>query len=259
MTMPPKRRADLARRLVETNHNARSRCWVFQCPEPPGNTSGKGLGRFCRRHLEHYRRHGDPLKASYSATRTKPYRKAAATWIECNAADRFVQAATKRIEGLMIGAGQAIAPRNLRGVNAKDKARSVWARLRNREVAATDALAAILAVVMCHAADPQRGRTEYLRVQIAKTLSRMAGGEIKRWPTHFTDPTLPKVKVLRWFPASEGLVLRELGKTAEVSADFIIAERMEALLVTVEEQRIRKTNRTIKVLTVPHNPRSNPE
>lgn len=259
MTMPPKRRADLVRRLVETNHNVRSRCWVFQCPEPPGNASGKGLGRFCRRHLEHFRRHGDALKPSYSATKANPFRRAAAAWIKRNAADRFVQAAMKRIEGLMAGAGQAIAPRNLRGVNAEDKARSVWARLRNREAAATDILAAILGVAMCHAADPQRGKVEYLRVQIAKVLSRMAGGEVKRWPTHFTDPALPKVTVLRWFPASEGLVLRELGKTAEVSAEFIIAERMEALLAAVDEQRTRKASRAIKGLALPPNPGFTPE
>lgn len=258
MTMPRRRRDDLARRLVETNHNARIRCWVFQCPEPPGNASGRGLGRFCRKHLEHYRRHGDPLKESYNATKANPYRRAAATWLRRNAQDRFVQAALKRIEGLMIGAGQAIAPRNLRGVAAKDKARSVWARLRNREVAAKDILAAILGVAMCHAADTQRGRVEYLRVQIAKVLSRMAGGEVKRWPTHHTDPTLPKETVLRWFPASEGLVLRDLGKAAELAAEFIIHERMEALLVTADQQRIRKASRTIRSLANSAKPRSNP-
>lgn len=251
MTMPPKRRDDLARRLVETNPSSRNRCWVFQCPEPPGNSSGKGLGRFCRKHLEHYRRHGDPLKASYSATKANPYRKAAAAWIRRNVADRFVQAALKRVEVLMTGAGQAIAPRNLRGVSAKDKARSVWARLRNREVAAKDILATILGIAMCHTADPQRGKVEYLRVQMAKVLSRMAGGEVKRWATHFTDPTLPKETVLRWFPASEGLVLRELGKTAELATEFLIHEQIEALLITYDRQRKRKADLAIKKLSMP--------
>lgn len=237
MTMPPKRRDDLALRLVQTNPNGRNHCWVFQCPEPPGNASGNGLGRFCRKHLEHYRRHGDPLKPSYTALKTNPYRNAAAAWIKRNADDRFVQIAVKRIEGLMAGAGQAIAPRNLRGVAAKDKARAVWARLRNRGVAAADILAAILGVAICHAADPQRGKAAYMRVQIAKIMNRMAGGEVKRWATHYTDPTLPKEQVLRWFPASEGLVLTELGKTAELTADFIIQERMDALLTTYSQQR----------------------
>ena len=72
---------------------------------------------------------------------------------------------------------------------------------------------------------------------MAKALSRMAGGEVKRWATHYTDPALPKVKVLRWFPASEGLVLRELGKAAELAGDFIIQERMDALLTTYSQQR----------------------
>jgi hypothetical protein len=240
MTMSPVRRANLARRLVETTPVGRSRCWVLQCQEPPGNASGKGLGRFCRKHLEHHRRHGDPVKQSFIAVRTNPYRKAATAWLKSNSDDRLVQDALKRIDGLKMGAGQAIAPRNLRGVAAKDKARSVWARLRNREVAGEDILASIIGVAMCHAADPQRGKVEYLRVQIAKALSRMAGGEVKRWPTHYTDPTLPKVKVLRWFPASEGLVLRKLGKTAELAVGYIIHEKMDSLLVTHDEQRRRR-------------------
>lgn len=211
----PKRYNDLVRRLVQTREEDRQHCWVFGCPEPPGNASGKGLGRFCRRHLEHHRRHGDPLKASYRARRLDPYRKGALKWIKQNSTDPRISAALMQIEELKAVAGRPIPPRNLRGVSAKEKARSVWARLQRKKTKPEVILAAIIGVMACHDTDPQPGKVEYRRVQVAKVLSRMGGGEVKRWPTYFSDPKLPKEQVLRSFPASEGRVLRELGKQAE--------------------------------------------
>ncbi len=129
----------------------------------------------------------------------------------------------------MFTSGRTIAPNRLRGVSPKAKAQAVWARLRDREVSPQEILASILAVVVCHECDPQKATPEYRQVQVAKVINRMAGGTVKRWPTHHTDPALPKVKVLRWFPASEGLVLRELGKTAEVAAEFLVHDHVEEL------------------------------
>ena len=145
--------------------------------------------------------------------------------------------ALKRVEGLKVGAGPAIPPRNLRGVSAEDKARSIWGRLRNRDVAPEVILSAIVGVAMCHEDDPQPGKVEYRRVQIAKLLSRMGGGEVKRWPTHSTNPALPKETVLRSFPASEGRVLRDLGKSAETAAEFLIGDHMDGLLATNRERQ----------------------
>jgi hypothetical protein len=129
----------------------------------------------------------------------------------------------------MSAAGAVVPPRNLRGLSAEDKAKSIWARLRDRKVDAIVVLGAIAGVALCHDADPQKGKVEYRRVQIAKVLNRIAGGEVKRWPTHYTAPGLSKEKVLRWFPASEGLVLRVLGKRAEDIAEFLLADHSEAL------------------------------
>lgn len=252
MTVPRiRRRQNLANRLKETREDGRRHCWVFQCPDPPGNSSGNGLGRYCRRHLEHLRRHGDVEKGSYKATRVAPYRKTAARWVKRNADDRHVKAALSKIEALKAGAGQAIPPRNLRGVSPADKARSVWARLRNRKVANEAMLSSILGVAMCHAADPQPGKREYLRVQIAKVLNRMAGGEVKRWATHYTDPRLPKEKVLKWFPASEGRVLHVLGREAEVAAEILIHDRMKALLAAHNEAKKKKAAHYLKNLPFP--------
>ena len=224
-----RRRDDLAKRLTETRIEGRKRCWVVGCIEPPGNVSSDSLGRFCRRHLEHHRRHGDALKASYKAIQIRPCRTAARAWLKRYGEHLHVKAAVKRIEALMLTSGRTIAPNRLRGMSPKAKAQAVWARLREREVSAYEVLASILAVVICHEGDHQKATREYRQVQVAKVINRMAGGTVKRWPTHHTDPTLPKVKVLRWFPASEGLVLRKLGETAEVAAEFLVHDHIEEL------------------------------
>ncbi len=145
------------------------------------------------------------------------------------------------LEGLKASAGSVIPPRNLRGVSTKDKARSVWGRLRKRDVSPEVILSAILGVAMCHEDDPQQGKVEYRRVQIAKLLSRMGGGEVKRWPTHFTDPGSAQGDGLRSFPASEGRVLRELGKAAETAADFLLQDHIEDLLAAHRERQWRCT------------------
>lgn len=126
--------------------------------------------------------------------------------------------------------GPLIAPRNLHGLSAERRSQAVWARIRHRQINAGNILAAILTIVLCHALDPQRGKVEYRRVQVAKVLNRIAGGEVKRWPTHHADPALPREKVLRWFPASEGLVLRVLGKSAEDALDHLIPGKLEEIL-----------------------------
>jgi hypothetical protein len=129
----------------------------------------------------------------------------------------------------MKGAGRPIEPRNLRGVPPEDKVRSRWATLRKREVTPASIVAAILGVAMCHFADYQPGRTEHRRVQIAKVLNRMAGGEVKRWRKTPETPYAPNL-TLRWFPMSEGRPLRILGKEAEQAVEFLINDRMDELL-----------------------------
>lgn len=225
-----KRRKEIAVRLRKVRPDKPRRCWVFECPNPPGNASNNGLGRYCRKHLEHLRRHGDPLKPSYTAAQVAPYRAAAEAWIAANSGDRWVKHALGKIGGLMRNAGRSVEVRDLRGLSTAQKAGATWARMRDRDVSPTNILAAVLGIAMTHEADHQKGKKEFRQVQIGKALNRMAGGQIKRWPTHSTDPGLRKERVLRWFPASEGLVLRLLGKQAENAAEFLIPDRVEKLL-----------------------------
>lgn len=140
------RKTDLAQRLRATNPEGRQHCWIFGCKQPPGNTSGNGLGRLCRAHLEHHRRHGDPLKGSYKAAQVAPHRAAAKAWLKEYASNAYVAAALGGVEALMLSSGRAIEPRNLRGVPAAARAASVWARLRDKGRAREDVLATILGV-----------------------------------------------------------------------------------------------------------------
>jgi hypothetical protein len=221
----------LYRRLTQPNPERMKKCWVATCHEPAGNASSKGLGRFCRKHLEHHRRHGHPTKGSYRADRLNPYRETARRWIKENSDDRFVKASLHKIEALKKGAGATVAVRHLRRVPATERARAIWARLRQRDVSAEEILTLILGTVITHEDDVHRqNRVEYRRCQVAKVLMRKAGGEVKRWQTHYTDPSLPKEQVLKWFHASEGRVLRTLGKQAEDAADWLVHDYVERLL-----------------------------
>lgn len=239
-----RRRGDLKQRLASTVPHGRQECWVFGCKRPPGNASGDGLGRFCKPHLEHYRRHGDPLKGSYSAAETAPHRKAASAWIETHREDPFVAAALGGVEAAMLGAGKAIEPNQLRGLSTEEKARAVWARLREKGRKPREVLAAILGVAMRYAADYQRAKPEHRTVQIAKVLNRMGGGRVKRWRVDHPG-AVDGVLTLRWFPSSEGLVLRELGQSAEKLAEFLIHDRIGELVEFSAKRREEAAMRSL--------------
>lgn len=220
---------DLAARLTGTQTGSRQHCWVVGCKTPPGSASGDGLGRFCRRHLEHYRRHGDPLKGSYKASEIAPHKLAMKAWLTSNRDDAFVAAALFAIESEMLHSGVAVEPHRLRGLSTDAKARAVWARMRVKGRTSLEVLSAILAVAVRYGADYQRAKPEHRKVQIGKALNRLGGGKVKRWKVHDDAPSA--VQTLRWFPASEGLVLRNLGERAERLAEFLIADRLMAELV----------------------------
>lgn len=238
------RKIDLANRLATTKPEGRQNCWVVGCQKPPGNASGDGLGRFCRRHLEHYRRHGDPLKGTYAARELVPHRRAAKAWLKAHKGDAFVAAAIGGIETEMLASGAAIEPYRLRGLSAEQRAKAVWARIREKGKDAIDVLASILSVAMRYASDYQRAKPEHRTVQVGKALNRLGGGKVKRWEVH-RDGASQKVQTLRWFPASEGVVLRTLGGRAEQIAEFLIHDRMSELVVFSAEYRERTTLRSL--------------
>jgi len=183
------------------------------------------------------------VKGSYGAPELTPHRLAAEAWLKANRDDVFVAAAIGGIEGEMLNAGAAVEPYRLRGLSADQKARAVWARIREKGRAPTKVLAAVLAVAMRYASDYQRAKPEHQTVQIGKALNRLGGGRVKRWNLH--DGTTQKVQTLRSFPASEGVVLRRLGEEAERISEFLIHDRMSELVEHSAQRRERLALRSL--------------
>lgn len=177
-----KRAAALERRIADTTDAAQHKCAVFECGERAGRASGEGLGRYCRKHLKHWRRHGHPTTTSYRASDIAPFRDATSKWLRANRERREVANAIASLEQILAASGRAIEPRHLRGLAAKDRASAIWARIRDRQVSPEAILAIILGVSLCIAADPQRpSHAEFRYVQVAKLLNRMGGGIVRRW------------------------------------------------------------------------------
>jgi hypothetical protein len=116
--------------------------------------------------------------------------------------------------------------------------------LREKKLTPDVILAAILGVALCHHLDPQKGNKEYRRVQIGKLLNRMGGDTTRRWDSHTSRPGSPSTIVMRWFPASEGLVLRELGKSADASIEFL-PDRLDEIASFAAQGRSKQAMKSL--------------
>lgn len=219
---------DLRRRIALAKPDF-GRCRIFECEQSTTATKGKGLNRlYCRRHVDHFKRHGSYFKSSYRVAELNPYRRVARRWLEQNADDAAVRHAVDAIISLYWRAGMAKEAFRLAGLSPADRAKYAWARLRERKADPRDALAVWLAVEMRIRDDHQPDRhREYKRVQAAKLIHRMAGGSHKRWKhetngrTHTTE--------LHKHPASRGLVLRRIGEQLEKAAASLAASHLSAI------------------------------
>ena len=58
-----RRTSDLRVRIARSMGESFGRCQVYPCGNRPTAGSGEGLNRlYCRKHIEHYRRHGSYVK-----------------------------------------------------------------------------------------------------------------------------------------------------------------------------------------------------
>lgn len=208
-----RRTSDLRARIARSAGESFSRCQVYPCENRPTASSGEGLNRlYCRKHIEHYRRHGSYVKKSYGSSELRPYRAAALQWLCEYAGDQRVNSAVNRIRGLLSASRHPVEAFRLAGLSPAERARNVWALLAQRGVDPAEIVAAFLAVRMRLHDDPQPDRhAEYCNVQAAKLLHRMAGGTHKRWERERGDGSI-EVTELHRHPVSRGLVLRLLGK-----------------------------------------------
>jgi hypothetical protein len=180
---------------------------------------------YCRKHEDHFQRHGSYVKGSYSGAELRPYRTAAERWIKGHASDHYVKGALVALEALL-RAGRSEEAFRLRGLSPAERARVAWGRLRAADVPAHRLLAAWLAVELRLADDPQPDwHPEYKVVQAAKVVHRLASGTHKRWE-HERNGGQIHIVELHKYPASRGRILRHLGKALEQAAELVVAHHL---------------------------------
>jgi hypothetical protein len=218
MSRRQNRKRDIRQRIAGPQ-DAYDRCRVIGCGKPTTAIRQKGLNRlYCRRHVDHYRRHGSYFKRSYGAAEMRPYRLRASLWIEEHKGDQATVDALGAIQRLYHRAGPHVPAFRLVGKTPAERANAIWASLRERGVDPIEVLACALAVLMRIADDPQADWHEEFRdVQIAKLLHRLAGGTHKRWENERGDGRI-MVTELHKHPNSRGRVLRIVGQQAWLAA-----------------------------------------
>lgn len=250
---PPISKADLARReqairkapLPDPRREGDT-CWVLGCARPAlGGSTKPGLGKYCRPHLEHWRRHGHTTRPSYTAALLSPYRHAAWVWLTRNAETFIVANALKRIETRLHGSGPLVEADAARRRSPDEKALAVWSRMRHREVDPKAILAAALGVEMAFSEDPDPPLTtgpdksrEFPRVQMARILNRHGGGLIKEWRRTSAPGSRTRVEA-RSLP--QGMFLRRLGKQIEKDAELVVQHHLADVLATKREMEAMTT------------------
>jgi len=215
VTGPYRRQQRLSslRSRLANPQDAYERCRVYPCSNRTTADRGEGFNRlYCRKHIEFHRRHGSYVKKSYGAAELRPYRLQALQWLTAHANEPAVRAALAGVRHLYASAGAPVEAFRLPGKSPADRAKALWAALRQRTVEPVDVVAAWLAVDTCVRNDLQPDRhTEYRHVQVAKLVHRMAGGSHKRWERDRPDGSV-EITELHKHPISRGQVLRIIGR-----------------------------------------------
>lgn len=225
-----KRREDVKQRASQPD-SMYSYCRASGCPNPARAGTADGLGRlYCRKHHDHYQRHGSPFKRSYKAGELNPSRKAALKWLEENRDDTRVQNAFAAVRQLYQSAGPHVEAFRLRGLNPRQRAWAHWARLRKAGVDPEKVISAWLAIELVTRADPQPDwRVEYKRVQAAKVVHRMASGSHKKWTQDRPDGSGTRTQELHVYPHSRGRVLRHIGEDLENACELLTAHCIDKI------------------------------
>jgi hypothetical protein len=226
-TSRQRRKAEVAQRAATPDHMY-SYCRIIGCRNPTTVGEGKGLNRlYCRKHEDHYQRHGSYTKPSYPASVTTPLRKVALKWITENEDQRTVQLAIEAVRGLYRRAGPYVEAYRLAGLSPEQRAKAAWARLREAKVDPRKPLAAWLAVELAVSRDLQpETKPAFKRVQAAKLVHRMASGSHKRWEREQRDGTLVTQEMHK-YPASRGRVLWHIGEQLERATELVTPDFLD--------------------------------
>lgn len=223
-----------------------SYCRIIGCPHPARAGTENGLDRrYCRRHADHYSRHGSPTKRSYPASLLKPFRKVFQSWAEANDDDVFLRNAVQRIDGLYGRSGAHIEAFRLAGLSPRERAWAAWARLREASVSPLKPVEAWVTIELAIAFDPAPDLSEEFKlVQAAKRVHRLASGSHKVWEheaprriaNYFTTET--RRTELHVYPHSRGRVLRHLGNDLKEACGLLSMERLGSIKQAVREAGI---------------------
>lgn len=235
MSVPTRRAVGLRQRLADSLATGK-RCSVPGCAGAATDPPEATVGRFCRRHLEHARRHGSAWRGSFTAFELNAYRRAAWNWLEVNSEDLGVKIAVDAVRQLYAASGEPVAAHRLARLPATKRARAAWASLREVDADVRLALAAVLGVVLrieddrakpvFNGTDAVPSSLEFRDVQVAKLILRMAGGSVRRWPRR--TPTATPL-ILKSYGKSKGRTLRVLGDEAVEAARPILDQHGAAL------------------------------
>lgn len=215
---------------VKSPNHMYSYCRILGCPNAASAGTDKGLNHlYCRKHEDHYERHGSYTKRSYTAKEINPYRKIALGWLKANPETMTVKLALKGVEALYRNAGGHIEAYRLRGLTPEQRAKAAWARLRVAKVEPYAPLAAILALEMLILNDPQPERKQHFKlVQAGKLIHRMASGSHKRWE-HITTEGKVWVEEMHKYPRSRGRVLVHIGQKLAKLSELVISDYTKSI------------------------------
>jgi hypothetical protein len=221
------RKQDIKRRAKEPTLAPARKCSALGCLRLTQRSSGKGLSEsHCKQHVEFHRRHGSYWQKSYSATQLAPYRRAAQSWLRSRANDREVHSVITALDALLSHSGPPERAHDLRGLSPERRARIALARVRQAGIRGERLLEITLTIKAIMSDLGPRADPEFMQVQIAKLVHRLASG------THKTRSGFP---MRSKYPRAEGRVMRVLGNEVEdiagIAAD---AEAVRDVIASVK-------------------------
>lgn len=219
------RMRDIDRRVNAPDLGRPRKCAALGCPRPTQRSTGTGLSDLlCKQHVEFRRRHGSTWVKSYSAKQLTPYGKASTIWLRCHGTEPGVRRVVAALDALIADAGRAETANHVRWKTPEGKARIAIARLREAGKRGAQLLAITLTIKSIITDIGPRGDPEFMQVQIAKMVHRLASG------TH--------IKSALWgdtskYPRPEGRVMRILGRQVEDIAGIVADGDVIAQIVAI--------------------------
>src|SRR5262245_55149999 len=150
-----RRKQDIRRRVANSKHDYPV-CRIFGCRQLTTAAAKKGLNNlYCRRHEDHFERHGSYVQRSYGAKEIRPLREAAERWVQANLETAEVRHAVGAVGRLLRSAGPRVEAFRLAGKPPSERARATWAQIRERKIEPAVIVASWLAMVELIRNDPQ--------------------------------------------------------------------------------------------------------